>query len=87
MADQDPEILRAAIFEVLENQLRDNLPSETRETLNRLLAEGFPENEAKRLIACALSTEIFAVMKSGKPSDSARYIGYLKKLPAMPWEE
>jgi len=87
MADQDPEILRAAIFEALENQLRDNSPPETRETLDRLLAEGFLEKEAKRLITCALSAEIFAVMKSGKPSDPARYIGYLKKLPAMPWEE
>jgi hypothetical protein len=33
--------LRAAIMEVVENQLRDNTPSETRPTLARLMGQGY----------------------------------------------
>ena len=40
--------LRDAILEVVENQLHDNDPPETRETFQRLLAETYTEEEAKK---------------------------------------
>jgi hypothetical protein len=51
--------VRAAIMEVVENQLRDNDPPQTRQTFTRLIEAGHSQKEAKRLIACAVSAEIF----------------------------
>lgn len=54
MKDQkepDPEIARRAILDIVKNQIRDNYPPETKETLNRLIAEGISEEEATKLIA------------------------------------
>ena len=41
-------VLAAAIMEVVENQLRQNDPPETKQTYERLLMEGHTEVEAKR---------------------------------------
>ena len=60
--------LKATILEVVDNQLRANDPPETRSTLDRLIAEGYSEEDAKKLIACAITSEIFEVMKYSKPA-------------------
>jgi len=77
----------AAIREVVDNQLRDGTPPETRQTFDRLLAAGYPEEEARRLIACAVTSEIFDVLKNHQPYDEARYIAALHRLPTLPWED
>jgi hypothetical protein len=38
--EEGSEIAHAAIFEIIENQIRDNNPCEVRQTLGRLLSEG-----------------------------------------------
>src|SRR3546814_18977748 len=43
----DSDIARHAIFEILDNQLAQGSPPEVRETLDRLLAAGHPEEEAQ----------------------------------------
>ena len=48
----------AAALEVVETQLRDDDPPETRETFDRLVGEGHTEAEAKRLIAAVVLAEI-----------------------------
>ncbi len=78
--------LGAAIMEVVDNQLRDDTPPETRQTLDRLLTAGYHEKEARRLIACAVTSEIFDVLKNRQPYDEARYITALHRLPTLPWE-
>jgi hypothetical protein len=78
--------LRRAILEVVDNQLRDNNPPETVETLKRLMADGRSRKEAVELIACVVSTEVFEVLKSGRPYDNARFVAALKALPGLPWE-
>jgi len=75
------------MFEVIENQLRNNDPPETRKTLERLVGGGRARQEAMRLIACVLATELFTVMKSESPYDNARYIANLRRLPKLPFEE
>ena len=52
------------MYEVVDNQLRDGTPLETRQTLERLIAEGHTRQEARRLIACAVVSEIFDVPQS-----------------------
>ena len=78
---------RAALFEVIENQLRANDPPETRETLGRLMNGGHTREEAMKLIACALVSEIYDVMKTQAPYDNARYVATLKRLPDLPWDD
>ena len=82
----DPQ-LQAAIMKVVENQLRNNDPPQTRQTFERLLAAGHTEDEAKRLIACVVSAEIFDVLKRQEPFNLDRFVKALDRLPAMPWEE
>jgi hypothetical protein len=78
---------RAAIVEVVENQLRDNDPPQTRQTFKRLIDAGHSEKEAKRLIGCVVSAEIFDVLKKNEPFNLERFVRGLNKLPAMPWDE
>ena len=75
------ERLQHAVTEVIGNQLRDNNPPVTGETLTRLLTEGFSETEAMRLIGQVVVTEVIAVIQQGKPYDEARYTQALKALP------
>ncbi len=77
--------LGAAIMEVVDNQLREGTPPETRQTLDRLVASGYPEGEARRLIACAVTSEIFDVLKNHQTYDEARYSAALRRLPTLPW--
>ena len=79
-------VLRESILEVVENQMRDNQPPETRQTFDRLRRAGLSQGEAKRLIGCALSVEIYEVLKNRAEFNRQRYSKNLGKLPQMPWE-
>lgn len=79
--------LRAAITAVVDNQLRSNDPPQTKQTFKRLIDAGISEKEAKRLIACVVSVEIFDVLKKQEPFNLERFVKGLDKLPAMPWDE
>lgn len=74
--------LQRAILEVVENQIRDNNPPETRETFERLLRKGYSEEDAKKLIGTAVVYEVFNVLKKGEPYNGKRYIKALKN-----WDE
>lgn len=75
--------LRRALLEVVENQLRDGRPPETRNTLDRLIADGFSRKEALELIACVVTSEIFDVLNSDQPYDEGRYLAGLRALPPI----
>ena len=79
--------LHAAIMTVVDNQLRSNDPPQTQLTFKRLVDAGISEKEAKRLIACVVSAEIFDVLKKQEPFNLERFVKGLDKLPAMPWDE
>lgn len=78
--------LKAAILEVVNNQLQVDNPPETRSTLDRLISEGHLEKDAKELVACVVTSEIFDIMRHRKEFDLQRYVAALNKLPQMPWE-
>jgi hypothetical protein len=83
----DPEVLRSAIFEVINNQIRDGTPPETKETYDRLLSEGYSEEDVMKYIGAVVSSEIFAVLKEGRMYDKESYVAALKALPRLPWDE
>jgi hypothetical protein len=82
----NPEVVKATLFEVIENQLRSNAPPEARETLDRLMSVGHTREEAMKLIGCALLSEIYDVLKSHASYDNARYVANLKRFPELPWD-
>jgi len=75
------------MYEVVDNQLRDGEPPETRQTYERLLAEGRSPVEARRLLAAVVSSEVFEVLKHKRPYDRAGYVAALNRLPKLPWEK
>lgn len=75
------------LVETIENQLADGTPLVTKETLMRLVMTGTPREEAIQMMACALSIEVFDVMKNDGKFDLKRYSENLEALPDMPWED
>lgn len=73
--------LQKAILEAVENQLRADDPPETKQTFDRLLREGYSEDDAMKLIGRAVATEIYEVLKNKTPFDEERYVKALKELP------
>ena len=80
-------ILKKAILSVVNNQLKDNNPPETKQTYKRLLKEGHSESEAKRLIGCVVAAEIFDILKKKEPFNQQRFVAALNRLPKIPGEE
>jgi hypothetical protein len=72
--------LKATILEVVENQLRENTPPETQQTLKRLLAAEYTRQRAVELIGSAVVEEIWQMLQERKPFDRARYKALLDKL-------
>ena len=81
------EIMREQIFEIIRNQIKDNNPPETNETLKRLLALGYTEFVAKQHIGQCIAVELFDIIKNKKPFDLTRYITHLKQLPKEPFDD
>jgi hypothetical protein len=79
--------LRAAVLEAVDTQLELDDPPETRQTLERLVAQGYTREGARELLAAAVLSEIFDVMSSGQPYDAARYKAALARLPRLPCDE
>lgn len=72
--------LKALILEVVESQIRESDPPETRQTLERLLAAGYPRKQAVELIGSALVEEIWAMLHEQKPFDRARFAALLDQV-------
>jgi hypothetical protein len=84
--DKTNPVLYAAYMEVVENQLRDNDPPETRTTYDRLKREGFSELDAKKLIAQVIVSETFWIMKKKEDFNLKRFVKNLNRLPGEPEE-
>jgi peroxiredoxin family protein len=87
MTESNQEVVRAAIFEIIENQMREGTPPQTKTTYNRLISAGHSKLEAMKLIGCAVTVEIFDVMKENKPYNEERYVAALEALPELPFED
>jgi hypothetical protein len=80
------EVLRQQIFQIVENQIKDNNPAETKQTYQRLLKMGCSEMDAKKYIGQCVAVELFNIMKHKQPFDQKRYVENLNKLPEEPFE-
>ena len=87
MKKNENQRLREAILEVINTQIQDNDPPETKEALIRLQNEGHSEKEALKLIGYVVASEVFSVMKENRQYDKSKYISALSNLPKLPWEK
>jgi predicted nucleic acid-binding protein len=83
-ATPDGQRAGEAIIEIIENQLRENNPPETRQTLKRLIRLGETRENATRYIACVVAAELFYMAKKNEAYNRERYIENLKALPQLP---
>ena len=72
--------LQKAILEVVENQIRENNPPETKKTLDRLLKKGYSKDDAMKLIGRAVVSEIYKVLKNKEPFYDEKYVKALREL-------
>ena len=84
MEEGNPELARKMMFEMIENQMRDNTPPITKETYTRLKSEGHSHEETMKYIACALTVEIFHAFKHRETFNEERFTKNLKALPELP---
>ena len=84
--ETNPE-LGKMILEVVQNQIRDDDPPETRQTFDRLKSEGYSADEARRLISTAVTVELFHITRDRQPFQRERFVWNLAHLPREPWNE
>ncbi len=82
--DEGGKRVGKAIRDVVDTQLRENNPPETRETYERLRAEGYSDEEARELIGAIVTIEIYEVMKYQRPFDREKFVSRLRDLPQLP---
>lgn len=79
-------VLKRKILQVVSNQLKNLDPPETKQTYDRLIADGISDQEARQLIGCVVSCEIFDVLKQQRVFNRDRFVKALNKLPKLPWD-
>jgi hypothetical protein len=87
MEKTEDQRLREAILEVINKQMKDNDPPETKLAFARLREEGFTEEETLKLIGYVVASEVFTVLKENRRYDKGKYISALNALPKLPWEK
>lgn len=84
--DETNPYLGKVIMEAVREQIAIDDPPEVKKTYDRLIADGHPEEEVFKMLACILSTEMFEMMKQNRIFDRRLYVRRLRDLPKLPWE-
>jgi hypothetical protein len=82
-AQFDPE-LHAKVMGIVETQLAEGRPEETRRTFDRLQTLGFNPEHARRMIGLVVAHELVEELVARKPFDESRYVEHLLRLPELP---
>ena len=86
MSEPDRKIVREALFEAIENQMKAGTPPATKETFDRLRAAGHSRKETMKFLACVLLCELNEMIRDKRMYDETNYINRLYMLPQLPWE-
>ena len=73
--------IKPKIIEIVDNQIKINNPTCTKETLERLVNTGLSEKESKELIGIVLIEEMYDILKNQVPFNEERYAKKLAMLP------
>lgn len=75
--------LKDHIIETVENQIKDNNPKCTNEVFEKLVACGYAQDMAKKMIGAVLVEELYYVLKNEELFNEERYSEKLDKLPLL----
>lgn len=78
--------LKAAVDEIINNQLRNEDPPETKHTVRRLLNEGWSEEDALKLVGQCVMMELFLMTNEEEDFNYERFKKNLYALPNEPRE-
>ncbi len=73
-------VLHEQIHQVVEQQIKENNPKETKETLERLMRLGYDRHEAIHKIGTVVVEELFDTLKSKERFDRKRFVDRLHGL-------
>ncbi len=82
----DPKAVREAFLEIVNSQITNNDPPETKQTFERLIKSGWSQQDSKKMIATCIAVEFYGIMTKQKPFNDERYLKNLKNLPEEPFE-
>ena len=82
---QDPA-LHAAIMQIVNAQIAERNPPETLEAFERLQAQGYSPEYARRMIGLLLAQGMAETLIFHKPFDLKRYVEALRRLPEISLE-
>ena len=77
-------VLRATVLEVVQNQIDADDPPETARTLQRLIDQGYTEEDSMLYLGQAVTLEIWDILTNKIPFNEERYIRNLQRLPKEP---
>ena len=80
MAESFNPRLQKLVFEVIENQIRDGNPPETKATWDRLKSAGYSDLQIKKMIGGVFVQHLYHVMKDCVPMDTEKYVQDLERL-------
>jgi hypothetical protein len=66
--------------QTVENQLAQNDPKEVRQTIDKLMRQGYTRREAIHAVGSVVMDEIWYILKEKRPFDEARYLRGLRAL-------
>ncbi len=81
MTDPLSAAAREALDEVIENQIHDRTPPETKETFDRLVASGYPHDETMKMLGHVLLCELQDMVSRQEVFSNERFVAALNKLP------
>ncbi|WP_039991002.1 hypothetical protein [Vibrio azureus] len=87
MTQENQFLQESELLEIIENQLEDGNPIKVKETLMRLMMTGTSREDAVAMMACAMSIEVFDIMKNAGQFDLKRYTVHLNQLPGLSFME
>jgi len=74
------KFLKKQILSVVDNQLNQDDPKETKITFQRLIKNGYSKQEAKEMIAAVIAEEMFDILENQERFNEKRYTEKLKSL-------
>jgi len=80
------EFLNKQIYDIIENQLKENDPPEIKIAYDNLRKQGFDDESIKVMFAHCVSVELFRIFKYREPFNNERYVKNLLALPREPEE-
>jgi hypothetical protein len=75
--------VKKLILEVADRQLADNNPKCTRQTLNRLMREGYSRKRSVEMIGAVIAEEIYTLSTNKETFNKERFASKLARLPEL----